>query len=58
MFVLVFAGAAANAQDLEPRSYTNTPVGMNFLIAGYGYAEGKMAFDPSLPVADAQYHTE
>ncbi len=58
MFVLVFAGAGANAQDLEPRSYSNTPVGLNFLIAGYAYSEGKMAFDPSLPVTDAQFHTD
>jgi len=33
---------------------------MNFLIAGYAYTEGKIAFDPSLPIVDAQYrnHTE
>jgi hypothetical protein len=35
-------GAAANAQDLEPRAYSNAPVGLNFLIAGYGYAEGEL----------------
>jgi hypothetical protein len=54
---LVFAGQGAHAQSLEPRSYTNTPTGLNFLIAGYGYAEGTIAFDPSLPVADAQFRT-
>jgi hypothetical protein len=43
------------AKDLEPRSYSNTPVGLNFLIAGYGYAEGKLAFDPSTPITDAKY---
>jgi len=25
-----------NSQVLEPRSYSNIPVGMNFLIAAYG----------------------
>lgn len=25
---------SANCQDLEPRTYANTPVGLNFLIAG------------------------
>jgi hypothetical protein len=40
------------AQDAEPRSYSNTPVGLNFLIAGYVYADGKMAFDPNLSIAD------
>lgn len=48
--------SAAHAQNLEPRSYSNTPVGLNFLIAGYSYTEGKLAFDPSLPIADAKFH--
>ena len=47
----------ARAQDAEPRSYSNAPVGLNFLLAGYVYSQGKMAFDPSLPVTDAQFHT-
>ena len=47
----------AKAQDAEPRSYSNTPVGLNFLIAGYVYAEGKMAFDPNLSIADAKFHS-
>ncbi len=38
----------AAAQDIEPRAYSNAPVGVNFLIAGYGYAEGGVASDPSL----------
>jgi hypothetical protein len=42
----------ACAQDLEPRSYTNTPVGMNFLLAGYAYSDGDVAFDPSAPLED------
>mgnify|MGYP001175405306 CR=1 FL=1 len=27
------------------------------MLAGFGYAEGTLAFDPSLPIADAQYHS-
>lgn len=49
--------ANAKAQDAEPRSYTNTPVGLNFLIGGYLYSEGKIAFDPSSSVTDAQFHS-
>ena len=49
--------ANAKAQEAEPRAYTNTPVGLNFLIAGYVYAEGKMAFDPDLAIADANFHS-
>jgi hypothetical protein len=47
----------AKAQDAEPRSYTNTPVGLNFLIAGYGYSKGKIAFDPTSSIADAQFQS-
>ena len=44
------------AQEAEPRSYTNTPVGLNFLIAGYVYSQGKIAFDPETSIANAQFH--
>jgi hypothetical protein len=47
--------ADAKAQDAEPRSYSNAPIGMNFLIAGYVYAGGRIAFDPDLAIADAQF---
>ena len=49
---------AAKAQDAEPRSYSNTPVGLNFLIAGALYSKGKLAFDPDLSVADANFHSK
>jgi hypothetical protein len=47
-------GGAAEAQDLEPRAYSNAPVGLNFLIAGYSYSEGDVSFDPSVPLDDAE----
>jgi hypothetical protein len=40
----------AGAQDLEPRAYSNSPTGLNFVIAGYGYAKGSVLTDPSLPL--------
>ena len=49
--------ADVKAQEAEPRSYSNTPVGLNFLIAGYVYAQGKLAFDPNLSIADAKFHS-
>jgi hypothetical protein len=53
--VLVLATAGvAHAQDLEPRAYVNTPVGMNFLIASYAYSEGGVSTDPSVPIQNAQ----
>jgi hypothetical protein len=42
----------ADAQTLEPRSFSNAPVGMNFAIAGYGYSSGSVAFDPAVPLTD------
>ncbi len=48
--------AAICAQDLEPRAYANTPVGMNFLILGYGYSQGGVATDPTLPLKNADLH--
>ena len=47
----------AQGQELEPRSYVNTPVGMNFLIAGYGYTDGDVVFSASSPITDAEVQT-
>jgi hypothetical protein len=49
----VLAGSAV-AQDLEPRLYTNVPVGINFLAAGYGYSEGNVLFDPAVTLENAE----
>jgi hypothetical protein len=53
LVALAAAAERAAAQDIEPRAYSNAPVGVNFLIAGYGYAEGGVASDPSLPLTNA-----
>ncbi len=46
-----------HAQDIEPRAYSNAPIGVNFLIAGYAYTEGAVPFDASLPIKNAQLRT-
>jgi hypothetical protein len=51
---LILGARTAGAQDLEPRQYSNSPVGMNFLIAGYSYSSGGLSFDPALPIVDAK----
>jgi hypothetical protein len=51
---LVLLAGQVRAQDLEPRSYTNVPVGLNFLVAGYAHAEGSVSTDASLPLEDAE----
>jgi Putative MetA-pathway of phenol degradation len=51
---LVWFGDASSlrAQELEPRLYANVPVGINFLVSGYSYTSGGLAFDPALPLSD------
>jgi hypothetical protein len=41
------------AQELEPRFYSNAPVGVNVLVAGYAYSEGSVLVDPSLALDNA-----
>ena len=48
--LLVLAAPGTRAQQLEPRAYANTPVGMNFLIAGYACSTGGLSTDPALPL--------
>ena len=40
------------AQELEPRSLTNLPVGTNFIAAGYGFSKGDILLDPAVPIED------
>ena len=48
---------AVRAQSIEPRAYSNAPVGVNFLIAGYAYTQGGIATDGALPVTDPKLRT-
>jgi len=51
---LATAVSGARAQDLEPRTYANTPIGMNFLVMGYSYMKGGATVDPTIPLKDAK----
>jgi hypothetical protein len=51
---LATASVDAHAQDLEPRAYANTPVGLNFLIGGYAYTKGTVGTDASVPLEDTE----
>ena len=46
-----------NAQEIEPRAYSNAPIGVNFFISGYAYTQGDLSFGSNLPITDAQLHT-
>jgi len=56
-FILGGIDLPARAQDIEPRAYSNAPIGVNFLIAGYAYTRGGVAFGPSLPITNPQLST-
>jgi hypothetical protein len=47
----------AQAQEIEPRSYSNAPVGVNFLIVGYAWTDGGLPTDTGLPITDAKLNT-
>lgn len=55
----LLAGAlqSARAQDIEPRTYFNAPIGINFLILGYAYTQGALQFDTALDLNDADLKT-
>ena len=41
------------AQSIEPRLFSNAPIGLNFLIVGYTRSSGGVVLDASIPVEDA-----
>ena len=45
---------SAAAQTMEPLSYSNAPIRLNFLIVGYSHQWGNVLVDPSLPVRDVE----
>lgn len=54
MAAAALCAGAARAQDLEPREYANSPIGLNFLILGYSYSTGEVSADASVPLQDAE----
>src|SRR5512137_1203835 len=54
VIVLLFFAAQTQAGEIEPRAYVNTPVGINFLLAGYAYSDGGLSTAGSSPIKDAQ----
>ncbi len=52
LFALLLAMPNARAQELEPRSYSPNPTGLNFLLAGFVHSTGSVLVDPSLPLSD------
>jgi len=48
----VLVAGPAHTQELEPRAFSNVPVGVNFGVAAYGFVAGNVLFDPVLPAED------
>ena len=57
LLILGMANSPVSEADIEPRSYANIPVGINFLLAGYSYMKGNVAFAPALPIENAKLET-
>ena len=49
----------ARSQELEPRAFTNLPVGTSFALLGYTYAAGNTLLDPAIPIEglEARVHS-
>src|SRR5262245_2055531 len=50
----VLLAGRVGAQELEPRSYSPSPVGTTFVVAGFGRSEGPIFLDPSLDVGNVR----
>jgi hypothetical protein len=46
--VMLTGATAAAAQELEPRSYSPSPIGTTFVLGGFGRSQGPIVLDPSL----------
>ena len=49
---LLATGVRVSAQDMEPRAYSASPVGANFLVVVASRSTGSVLVDPTLPVTD------
>jgi len=48
----LFVSQPSLAQELEPRTYSNTPTDVNIVTLAYASSSGNVLLDPSLPVDD------
>jgi hypothetical protein len=48
----LLSAAPVSAQEMEPKSYSASPVGTTFLVAAASRHTGSVVFDPTLPIKD------
>ena len=53
ILVSVLLVSAMRGQDLEPRSYSASPVGTRFAGVSFGRSSGDISFDPTVPITNA-----
>ena len=53
-FIFMLGTGLASAQDMEPRSYSASPIDTNFLIGSYQRTTGDVALDADLPISDVK----
>lgn len=54
VFGFLFHAGVVSAQELEPRTYSASPIGTNFIGVGYSRLTGDVLTDPSLPITNVQ----
>lgn len=52
LLICLFLVVNALAQSIEPRLYSNAPVGTNFLLLGYAYSTGTLPNNPELKLEE------
>jgi hypothetical protein len=57
LLACLLGASVARAQDIEPRQFSNAPVGVNFVILGYIDGRGVPSFDPAIPLTDVDLKT-
>lgn len=55
--ILGMTALSASATDMDPRSYSNIPKDLNFVVAGYANMKGNVAFSPALHIDNAKIET-
>ena len=51
-FLWSFGVRSARGQEMEPKAYSASPVGANFIVGSYSWSTGAIIFDDTLPVSD------
>ena len=52
--ILTLISLPAGAQELEPRTYANTAIGVNLIGANLGFSRGNILLDPALPIENLE----